>query len=595
MMWNGSRRRATSKLPDADLAGVAPLCTKSKQLVIYAHAGHRRCCSEAERQAAFDGLKILNPAGIFFMRTIRTLILASLAAVFLAPDVSLRAQDMALNFRTQVETAEGSGRYHSLSDTKSWKAEETAIVICDMWNDHYCRNAARRVGEMAPRMNEVIKKAREKGVLIIHAPSGCMEKYADTPQRKLAQAAPKVKTDEALGSWCYLDPNAEAPMPVKVDQPCDDEGKLRDAVRFFDRQIDTLEIAEGDAISDSAEVYYLMKQRGIKNVIIMGVHTNMCVLGRPFGIRQMTRLGQNVALMRDMTDTMYNPADEPFVNHFTGNDLVFEHIERYWCPTITSGDILGDGVVYRFPGDQRKHIAIVMAEREYKTEESLPKFALEELGKDFKISLIYGDTENRDTLPGAGVIADADVILVSVRRRNLPKTQLDLFRVHVAAGKPLIGIRTASHAFHQRNGGAPDGLDEWRDFDASVFGGSYHGHHSGEIATFAQVHAESADHPILEGVNPKKFQTHGSLYEVRPLKEGTTVLLEGSAQGIKEGEPVAWTNVGSAGGRVFYTSLGHPYDFGVTDFRKMLRNAIYWAVEKPLPSPENKGASGGCE
>ena len=525
----------------------------------------------------------------------RIVMLSALAAVFLAPVVSLTADDLALNFRTQVETAEDSGRYHSLKEKKSWKAEETAIVICDMWNDHYCRNAARRVGEMAPRMNEVIKKARQQGVLIIHAPSGCMEKYADTPQRKLAQAAPKVATDEPLGSWCYLDPNTEAAMPVKVDQPCDDEGKLRDAVRFFDRQIDTLEIAEGDAISDSAEVYFLMKERGIKNVIIMGVHTNMCVLGRPFGIRQMTRLGQNVALMRDMTDTMYNPAEEPFVNHFTGNDLVFGHIERYWCPTITSGDILGDGMDYRFPGDQRKHIAIVMAEREYKTEESLPKFALEELGRDFKISLVFADAESRDTLPGVDVIADADVVLVSVRRRNLPKAQLDLFRNHVAAGKPLIGIRTASHAFHQNKDGAPDGLDEWRDFDAEVFGGNYHGHHSGEIATFAQAKADSADHPILAGVNTKKFQTYGSLYEVRPLAEGATVLLNGSAQGIKEGEPVAWTHIGAGGGKVFYTSLGHPYDFGVTDFRNLLRNAVYWAVEVPLPEPAEQGADGCCE
>ena len=530
---------------------------------------------------------------MFSMSSNHTLIISALAVAFLWCDESLLAEDLELNFRTQVETADGSGRYHSLSEQKTWKAAETAVVICDMWNDHYCRNAARRAGEMAPRMNDVIKKAREQGVLIVHAPSGCMDKYADTPQRKLAQQAPKVKTDEALGSWCYLDPNTEAPMPVKVDQPCDDEGKLREAVRFFDRQIDTLEIAEGDAISDSAEVYYLMKQRGIKNVIIMGVHTNMCVLGRPFGIRQMSRLGQNVALMRDMTDTMYNPAEEPFVNHFTGNDLVFEHIERYWCPTITSGDILGDDVVYRFPGDKRKHIAIVMAEREYKTEESLPKFALGELGKDFKISLVFADAENRDTLPGVEVIADADVVLVSVRRRNLPKAQLDLFRKHVADGKPLIGIRTASHAFHQRKEGVPDGLDEWRDFDAEVFGGSYHGHHSGKIATFAQVHGKSADHPILEGVNTKRFQTYGSLYEVRPLGEGATILLDGSAQGIKEGEPVAWTHTGTGGGRVFYTSLGHPYDFGVTDFRKLLRNAVYWAVEEEPAAAADSGA-GGC-
>ena len=267
--------------------------------------------------------------------------------------------------------------------------------------------------------------------------------------------APKVKTELPLESWCYLDPRAEAPMPVKVDQPCDDKAKLRDAVRHFDRQIDTLEMKEGDAITDSAEAFYLMKQRGIKNVIIMGVHANMCVLGRPFGIRQMVRFGQNVVLMRDMADTMYNPREEPFVNHFTGNDLVFEHIERYWCPTVTSGDILGDGVTYRFPGDKRKHLVVVMAEKEYKTDDTLPPFAMKELGPDFKISFVYADAEERNKLPGVEVVKDADVILLSARRRNLAQGASRSLSPHVAAGKPLIGIRTSSHPFHQNKKVAP--------------------------------------------------------------------------------------------------------------------------------------------
>ncbi len=499
------------------------------------------------------------------------------------------AETFQLNFRSQQETAEGSGKFHSLTKSGKWKAKETAIVVCDMWNDHYCRNAARRVGEMAPRMNEVLKAARKQGALIIHCPSGCMKHYADTPQRKLAQQAPEVKAKIELQSWCYLDPKAEAPMPVKVDQPCDDPGKLRDAVRFFDRQIATLEIKPGDAITDSAEAYYLMQQRGIKNVIILGVHVNMCVLGRPFGIRQMVRIGKNVALMRDMTDAMYNPAEEPFVNHFTGNDLIFEHIERHWCPTITSGDILGDGITYRFPGDKRKHLAIIMAEREYKTADTLPKFALKELGKDFKISLVFADANERNTLPGVEVIQDADVILVSVRRRNLPKNQLDLFRQHIAKGKPVIGIRTASHAFHQSRSGPPKGLDEWRDFDPQVFGGNYHGHHSSKLTTFARTEKSGAGHPILNDVTSRQFQTFGSLYQVLPLAESAKVLMTGNSRGVSGREPVAWTHTSPGGGKVFYTSLGHPYDFGITGFRTMLRNAIYWSVDmKP------GDASGGC-
>jgi len=82
----------------------------------------------------------------------------------------------------------------------------------------------------------------------------------------------------------------------------------------------------------------------------MGVHQNMCVLGRSFSIRQMVGQGQNVALLRDLTDSMYNSRKRPLVDHFTGNDLVTWHIEKYWCPTLTSDQIIG-GQPFRFGGD----------------------------------------------------------------------------------------------------------------------------------------------------------------------------------------------------------------------------------------------------
>ncbi|MCI0747578.1 MAG: c-type cytochrome, partial [Verrucomicrobia subdivision 3 bacterium] len=85
-------------------------------------------------------------------------------------------------------------------------------------------------------------------------------------------------------------------------------------------------------------------------VIVMGVHANMCVLGRSFAIRQMVLLGKNVLLMRDMTDTMYNSRMRPKVNHFRGTDLVVEHIERYWCPSITSTAFTGKPE-FRFKDD----------------------------------------------------------------------------------------------------------------------------------------------------------------------------------------------------------------------------------------------------
>ena len=95
-----------------------------------------------------------------------------------------------------------------------------------------------------------------------------------------------------------------------------------------------------------------MRQRGITNVICMGVHQNICILKRPFGVRQMVTQGQNVVLIRDMTDSMYNSRRRPFVDHFTGNDLVTWHIEKYWCPTMTSDQILG-GQPFRFAADTK--------------------------------------------------------------------------------------------------------------------------------------------------------------------------------------------------------------------------------------------------
>jgi hypothetical protein len=104
-----------------------------------------------------------------------------------------------------------------------------------------------------------------------------------------------------------------------------------------------------------------MRQRGVKNVIVMGVHTNMCVLGRPFSIRQLVQQSQSVALMRDMTDTMYNFRTPPHVSHFSGTDLVVDHIERCWCPALASRDFTGESE-FRFAADKRPHVAILMAE-----------------------------------------------------------------------------------------------------------------------------------------------------------------------------------------------------------------------------------------
>jgi nicotinamidase-related amidase len=278
--------------------------------------------------------------------------LLPLFLLLLAPAL-LRAEPLQLPARERHETAPGSGTFQPAERTLTWEPTKTALIICDMWDHHTCPNSEARVGELAPRVNDFVKAARAKGVFIIHCPSDTMGFYADHPGRKLAQAAPKAASPVPLERWCRIMPTAEAPLPIDdSDGGCDCPRTWKPGDKYpWTREHPAIEIADGDAITDTDEAYNLMQQRGLENVLVLGVHLNMCVLGRPFAIRQMVRQGKNVALVRDLTDTMYNPAMRPQVSHFEGTRLMVEHVEKYWCPSIESTALLG-GQAFRFQGDK---------------------------------------------------------------------------------------------------------------------------------------------------------------------------------------------------------------------------------------------------
>lgn len=245
-----------------------------------------------------------------------------------------------LNLRERKETAPASRQFLVSRRSVDWEVSATAIIICDMWDDHYCKSAAQRVKDMVPRMNQVLTAARSQGVMIIHAPSGTLKEYSGTPYRKRMEQARFAKPPLAIAPWCNLDPAREPPMPVDTSKsPCDDP-VVGPAVRRFDRQHPGLDIIGFDGISDSGqEIFNFCAQEGIDNIVLMGVHTNMCVLGRPFGIRQLVKLGKNVVLARDLTDAMYDPRQPPYVSHARGTELVIEHIEKFCCPSILSADL----------------------------------------------------------------------------------------------------------------------------------------------------------------------------------------------------------------------------------------------------------------
>jgi len=241
-------------------------------------------------------------------------------------------QTLRLNLRSRVSGENGERRVQTVR--KVIPATETALLICDMWDSHWCRSAARRCDALAMKMAPVVEAARARGVRIIHAPSDCMEHYGDAPARqRMADAPPLDVPDVPVGDF--------PPLPIDdSDGGCDDEPQCETHIAWT-QQHSALRVADEDVISESGpEVYRFLRHHGITTLLLAGVHTNMCILHRTFGIRQMTRWGIQCALVRDLTDSLYNPRRHPFVSHDRGTRLVIEHIERHWCPTILSADLM---------------------------------------------------------------------------------------------------------------------------------------------------------------------------------------------------------------------------------------------------------------
>jgi nicotinamidase-related amidase len=234
-----------------------------------------------------------------------------------------------------------------------WNPANAAVIICDMWDAHHCVAAARRVSELAPYMNAAVCALRARGALIIHAPGGCVDFYNGTPARIRAEQAPERVAPVAI-DWNSWNGKREGVLPQTMSNPgsCSCESTepccSADPGAPWTRQISTIDIHDEDAMTDSGqEVFNLLEQRGIDDVLVMGVHTNICVLGRPYGIRQLVYLGKKPILCRDLTDSFHRDPR----GHTWGTDAIVAHIERNWCPTVTSDQLVG-GEPFQFkPGD----------------------------------------------------------------------------------------------------------------------------------------------------------------------------------------------------------------------------------------------------
>ncbi len=253
-----------------------------------------------------------------------------LALILGAPAFSAELQ---LPLRSRVEAFRGSGAWEEVRLQHRVPASQTAILICDMWDKHWCSGATARVEELARKMAPVLDKARAAGIQIIHAPSETMDFYKEFPQRQRMLRLAAVEPPAPLG---LPDP----PLPIDDN----DGGCDTTADRFYKawkRENALIPIAAEDVISDDGrQIYSFLREHGISNLLVMGVHTNMCVLNRSFAIKKMTNWGIRCVLVRDLTDSMYNPKSRPHVSHPQGTELVIEHIEKYWCPSTTSTELL---------------------------------------------------------------------------------------------------------------------------------------------------------------------------------------------------------------------------------------------------------------
>lgn len=208
-------------------------------------------------------------------------------------------------------------------------------------------------------------------------------------------------------------------------------------------------------------------------------------------------------------------------------------------------------------------VCLVSGSLEYKSNESLAGFQkyLEE-SYPAKCSRAFLEGKDEEHLNGLENLADCDVMLLFTRRLKLSGEQLERIKNYCQSGKPIVGVRTASHA-----------IQSWLDLDKEVLGGNYRGHYGEGPETEIKIVESAKDHPLLAGVRP--FRSAGSLYKNEGIALDTQLLMTG--KNPEATEPITWTRQ-YKGGRIFYTSLGHPQDFTEDSFRRLLANALFWTA-----------------
>jgi hypothetical protein len=206
------------------------------------------------------------------------------------------------------------------------------VIAVDVWNFHWCKTATMRVDAIVPRLDAALEAARSMGMTVMLCPSDVVENYAGYPQREVVFAIPQVPLPALLDVQC-------PPVPDAGGCAC---GKERCAVNYgWDGMHPALRIGPSDLMPDTqAEVYAICRQRGLTHLVYVGFHTQVCLLGKPMGLKAMKSAGMKCVLARDMTDA--HPGYDPG-RGFTpdlNTEQVVEHFEKHLAPTIHLADEL---------------------------------------------------------------------------------------------------------------------------------------------------------------------------------------------------------------------------------------------------------------
>ena len=266
-------------------------------------------------------------------------------------------------------------------------------------------------------------------------------------------------------------------------------------------------------------------------------------------------------------------------------------------------------------GAEESKVMFVTGDEEYRSEESMPMLAkILKRDYDFDVSIAYSlddkgfvNPNNVEDVTGIEALAKADLLVLFTRFRRWPEEKFKHFLEHVAKGKPIVGFRTATHAFRYPE---DHKHQAWNDEKIAELVGqkwiTHHGHHGSQVLTKAIPVKAASGHPILRGVKP--FDAFSWLYHVQggadklhgdsvPLVEGTALkskhLRAKNTKKYPLTGPTAWvkTYEGSKGqkGRVFFSTTAHSYDFREAANRKLALNGILWAL-----GMEDKIPKDGC-